>query len=94
MAQAHHIDASAALADLLVASLSGPVAMSARPRREAPLRILTGVNMPAALVEIAYLTNTEQERLAQSEAYQNTVAQAIYDAVLQFRAYLEEQRAP
>jgi N-acetylmuramoyl-L-alanine amidase len=45
--------------------------------------------MPAVLVEMAYLSNPGQERLAQSEAYQGNVAQSILDAVLQFRTYLE-----
>ena len=63
--------------------------MGARPRRELPLRVLTSVNMPAVLVEMAYLSNADQERLAQSDAYQVSVAQSILDAVLQFRTYLE-----
>ena len=45
--------------------------------------------MPASLVEIAYLTNPGQEQQAQSAGYQGNVAQALYDAVLRFRGYLE-----
>jgi N-acetylmuramoyl-L-alanine amidase len=45
--------------------------------------------MPAVLVEMAYLSNTDQEKLAQSDVYQTSVAQSILDAVLQFRTYLE-----
>jgi len=45
--------------------------------------------MPASLVEIAYLTNPGQEQLAQSGDYQANVAQALYDAVLRFKNYLE-----
>ena len=63
-----------------------------RPRQDAPLRLLTSVNMPAALVEMAYLTNNAQERLVRSDEFQNAVAQGIYDGVLRFRSYLEEQR--
>ena len=63
--------------------------MGSRPRRELPLRVLTSVNMPAVLVEMAYLSNADQERLVQSDAYQVGVAQSILDAVLQFRTYLE-----
>jgi N-acetylmuramoyl-L-alanine amidase len=68
--------------------------LSAHGRREAPLRVLSSVNMPAALLEMAYLTNPNQERLARSDGYQSSVAQAVYNAVLRFRAYLEERRAP
>ena len=68
--------------------------MATRPRQDAPLRVLTGVNMPAALVEMAYLTNGEQERLVQSEAYQSSLAQAMFNAVVGFRSYLDSQRTP
>ena len=68
------------------------VTMAARPRQDAPLRLLTSVNMPAALIEMAYLTNAADRRLVRSEDYQNAMAQGIYDAVLRFRAYLEDQR--
>jgi N-acetylmuramoyl-L-alanine amidase len=45
--------------------------------------------MPAALVEIAYLTNPAQEQQAQSAEYQGAVAQSLYDAIVRFRSYLE-----
>jgi N-acetylmuramoyl-L-alanine amidase len=93
LAQVRHVESSAALAMSLEEGLRGAkVKMSARPRQEAPLRLLTSVNMPAALIEMAYLTNTADQRLIRTDDYQNTVAQGIYDAVLRFRAYLEEQR--
>jgi N-acetylmuramoyl-L-alanine amidase len=94
LAQARHVEASAVLAVIIERELRAQVMMSGRPRQEAPLRVLTGVNMPAALVEMAYLTNAAQERLAQSEAYQSSVAQAMYNAVVGFRTYLEERGAP
>jgi N-acetylmuramoyl-L-alanine amidase len=89
LAQARHTDASAAFAEILEEHLRTRVKMGTRPRRELPLRVLTSVNMPAVLLEMAYLSNADQERLAQSEAYQLNVAQSILDAVLQFRTYLE-----
>jgi N-acetylmuramoyl-L-alanine amidase len=94
LAQARHVDTSAVLAGILEQNLRAQVMMGARPRQDAPLRVLTGVNMPAALIEMAYLSNREQERLAQSEAYQSSLAQALYNAVVGFRGYLESQRTP
>jgi N-acetylmuramoyl-L-alanine amidase len=93
LAQARHVDQSAMLATVLEEALRGAkVPMGARPRQEAPLRVLTSVNMPAALIEMGYLTNDRQRRLVRSEEYQNAVAQGIYDGVLRFRSYMEEQR--
>ena len=94
LAQARHIQASAAFGALLEEDLRATVRMSARSRHEAPLRVLTSVNMPAALIEMAYLTNPEEARLLRSEEYQTSLAQGIYSAIVRFRSYLEGQRAP
>jgi N-acetylmuramoyl-L-alanine amidase len=92
LAQARHVEASEVLAGILERDLRAQVSMSARPRHEAPLRVLTGVNMPAALVEMGYLTNAAQERQVQTEAYQSSIAQAIYNSIVEFRGYLESRR--
>ena len=68
--------------------------MGPRPLQQAPMRVLSGANMPAALVEIAYLTNAEQERGVQSADFQTGIAQAMYDAVVRFRTYLEAAPTP
>jgi N-acetylmuramoyl-L-alanine amidase len=94
LAQVRHIEASAALAAILEDELRAHVAMSAQPRLQAPLRVLAGVNMPAALVELAYLTNPDDERRAQSEEFQMAVAQGVYGALLRFRTHLEAGRQP
>jgi N-acetylmuramoyl-L-alanine amidase len=93
LAQARHVDASAVLATALEQELRAKVSMGPRPRQQAPMRVLLGANMPAALVEFAYLTNPAQERLAAAEEYQNVVADALFDAIVRFRSYLEGQRA-
>jgi N-acetylmuramoyl-L-alanine amidase len=93
MAQAHHLDASASLASILEAALRAQqVPMSAQPLKRAPLRVLVGANMPAALIEIGYLTNDKQARQLPGAGFQNNVVQAVFNAILQFRARLEAQR--
>lgn len=94
LAQARHIGDSARLAELLEEGLRAHLTMSPRPLQQGPLRVLMAVDMPAALIEMAYLTNANQEQLAQSDSYQTSMTQAIYEAVLRFRSYLEEQRTP
>jgi N-acetylmuramoyl-L-alanine amidase len=91
LAQARHIGPSIALASMLEESLRARIPMSARPVKDAPLRVLSGANMPAVLIEMAYLTNAQQEDLARGAEYQEALAQAVYDAILRFRTYLEEQ---
>ena len=94
LAQSRHVEASAALAGILQESLRAQVPMGPRPLQEAPVRVLMAADMPAALVEFAYLTNQDQAARARTDAFQNSVAQGIYDAILRFRTYLEERRVP
>jgi N-acetylmuramoyl-L-alanine amidase len=89
MAQARHIDSSAVLAGQLAEELRARVPMAPRPLQRAPLRVLVGANMPAVLVEVAYLTNGGQAKQAASAEFQTAVAQAIYETITRFRSHLE-----
>ena len=85
LAQAEHIEASSRFATILQQELQKHAPMAAKPLQQEPMRVLSGVNMPAALVEMAYLTNAGQEQDVQSADFQNGIAQAMYDAVARFR---------
>lgn len=91
LAQAAHVEDSAILAGLLEAELRRHVPMGARPVQQAAMRVLTGANMPAALVEMAYLSNPADESRARGDDFRNGVAQALFDAIVRFRAFVEEQ---
>ncbi len=84
-AQARHIDASAALARAVEASLRSRVTMSPRALQQAPFRVLVGANMPAVLVEMGFMTNAAQVKQLTSEQYQNDVVQSLVDAIVTFR---------
>jgi N-acetylmuramoyl-L-alanine amidase len=90
LAQAQHIEASAMLAQVLEGELRERVPMGQRPIQQGPMRLLSAANMPAVLVEMAYLTNREQEKAASGDEFKNAVAQAVYNAIVRFRGYLEE----
>jgi N-acetylmuramoyl-L-alanine amidase len=92
MAQSRHVEKSAVLARLLEEELRTRVPMGPRPVRRAPLRVLIAANMPAVLLEIAYLTNPQQAQQAASAEFQTAVAQALYETVQRFRAHLEGER--
>lgn len=85
LAQARHIQDSAALARAIEASLRARVPMSPRALQQAPFRVLVGANMPAVLVEMGFMTNPLQEKQLSSDEYQNAVAQSLVDAIVQFR---------
>ena len=88
-AQARYLEQSAALAGFIEQSLRNRVEMSPRAVQQAPFRVLVGANMPAALVEIGYLSNADQETQLATGSYQDQVAQALLDALIKFRELLE-----
>jgi len=88
-AQARYLEQSAALAGFVEQSLRGRIEMSPRAVQQAPFRVLVGANMPAALVEIGYLSNAEQESQLTTASYQDQVAQSLLDALIKFREFLE-----
>jgi N-acetylmuramoyl-L-alanine amidase len=94
LAQAAHVETSAVFASLLEEELRRRVPMSPRPMQQAPMRVLTGANMPAALVEFAYLTNPEQAETLRGDEFKNAVAESLYDAIVRFRTFAETQGQP
>jgi len=88
-AQARYLEQSNALATIVERALRARVPMSPRAVQQAPFRVLVGANMPAVLVEIGYLSNPDQEQAVASGSYQDLVAQALVDAIVQFRDLVE-----
>jgi N-acetylmuramoyl-L-alanine amidase len=88
-AQARYLEQSSTLANLIEQSLRARVEMSPRAVQQAPFRVLVGATMPAVLVEIGYISNPEQEQALSSGAYQDQVVQSLFDALVQFRTFLE-----
>lgn len=88
-AQARYLEQSATLAGYIEEGLRARVEMSPRAVQQAPFRVLVGANMPAALVEIGYLSNPDQEQQLSSADYQGRIADSIFDALVKFRGLLE-----
>ena len=65
--------------------------------KQAPFVVLMGVNMPAALVEIGFITNRGEARKLRTREYQDAIAEAVTRAVRSYRdarhARLEEEGA-
>jgi len=88
MAQAAFIKQSARLAEAIQRELPALLTIEGRPSRslavenrgvkQARFKVLTGVACPAVLVEVAFMSNPEEEQKLIDEAFQMSVAQAIY----------------
>lgn len=94
MAQARHLAESAILAAFLEEELRARVEMSARPIQQAPFRVLVAANMPAVLLEMAFLSNPDQETQLNSDDFKNRIVQALFGSIVRYRARLEGTRRP
>jgi len=90
LAQLRFVPLSATLATMISDELKSRVEVGVPPVEQAPLRVLVGANMPAALVELGFLSNAEQEQQLVSEAYQGRLVQAMVEALMRFRAALDQ----
>ena len=81
MAQTDYLQESNALATMVQKSLVKNLRGKDRGVRQAPLAVLMGARMPAALVEIGYISNPEQEVKLNRDSHQEQIAKALYRAV-------------
>jgi N-acetylmuramoyl-L-alanine amidase len=91
LAQARHVDESARLATLVTEELGKLVKLSPRGVQQAPLRVLEGADTPAALIEMLYVSNPDQEKAAGTEEFKAALSLALYNAVARFRGFSEDQ---
>ena len=68
MAQAEHLEESSALASRIQEELAVVTGSEGRGVKQAPFRVLVGAAMPAVLVEVAFISNPEEEKLLASDA--------------------------
>jgi N-acetylmuramoyl-L-alanine amidase len=79
-----HLRASSRVAAAIQRNLAR-LAGGSRGVKQAPFVVLMGVNMPAALIEIGFLTNAEEAEQLRTEAYQERIADAVVRAVKTYR---------
>jgi len=85
MAQAEHLEESSALATRIQEELAAVTGSESRGVKQAPFRVLVGAAMPAVLVEVAFISNPEEEKLLSSGAYQAKIARALMRGIARYR---------
>jgi N-acetylmuramoyl-L-alanine amidase len=91
MAQSEHLEASSALASRIQEELALAAGSEGRGVKQAPFRVLVGAAMPAALVELAFISNPEEEKLLASDVWQSKVATALARGIARFE---QERSSP
>ena len=85
MAQAEHLEESSALASRIQEELADVTGSQGRGVKQAPFRVLVGAAMPAVLVEVAFISNAEEERLLVSDSYQSKVVAALVRGISRYQ---------
>ena len=75
---------SAVLAEVVHRALIRATGAQSRGVRQAPFLVLAGAKMPAALVEIGFISHPQEGRLLGKEKYQQRIAVALAAAVREF----------
>jgi N-acetylmuramoyl-L-alanine amidase len=93
MAQAEHLEESSALATRIQEELASVTGSGGRGIKQAPFRVLVGAAMPAVLVEVAFISNAEEEKQLSSDTYQGKVVSALVKGVARYQQQREQRAA-
>jgi N-acetylmuramoyl-L-alanine amidase len=81
LAQRETNTASFLFADRLVNAIRSTAPVLVKPHREAGFAVLTAPDIPSVLIELGYLSNSEEEVRLESPVQRRRLAQAILRAV-------------
>lgn len=93
LAQVSHIRESAGLAETIQQEFNGLLGTKDRGVRQAPFIVLEGAQMPAVLVEVAFLSNVLEARRLADTSFQDQATAALARAILDFKARYENPNA-
>jgi len=85
MAQSEHLAESEVFAKIIQNNLAQIMKNPNRGVKQAPFKVLMAANMPAALVELGFLTNARDQRNITSEEHQDRIVLILAQSILEFR---------
>jgi N-acetylmuramoyl-L-alanine amidase len=89
LAQQEYLNESSRLAQAVQEEMNRITGVQSRGVKQAPFKVLVGATMPAALVEVAFITNPDEESKIKSDAFQKTVVDALTTAVERYKTDYE-----
>jgi N-acetylmuramoyl-L-alanine amidase len=81
MAQAAYLKQSQRLAEIIQDELNTLLGTADRGIKQAPFKVLAGVASAAVLVEVAFISNPDEEKNLVTESFQQRIAQAIFQGI-------------
>ena len=76
---------SSGLAGQIVADFEGQIKLIKNPHRQAGFRVLQSPDLPAALVELGYLSNPEDEKLLKDGKWRERAAGLLAKSIETYR---------
>jgi len=55
--------------------------------------VLIGAGMPSVLAEMAFITNKQEGQLLKTPAYRQSIAEALFDAIVRYQRSLKVKSA-
>jgi N-acetylmuramoyl-L-alanine amidase len=89
LAQQAYLDESSRFAQAVQEEMNAATGVGNRGVKQAPFKVLVGATMPAALVEVGFISNPEEEEKLQTDSFQNLMVDAIVRAVQRYKTDYE-----
>ncbi|HYS52406.1 MAG TPA: N-acetylmuramoyl-L-alanine amidase [Thermoanaerobaculia bacterium] len=85
LAQQEYLNESSRFAQAVQEEMNRATHVQNRGVKQAPFKVLVGATMPAALVEVAFITNPDEESKLQNNDFQKLVVDALTTAVERYK---------
>jgi len=85
LAQQAYLDESSRFAQAIQEELNAATSIANRGVKQAPFKVLIGATMPAALVEIGFISNPEEEAKLQTSEFQDSMVAAMTRAIERYK---------
>lgn len=89
LAHQEYLHESSRFAQSVQEELNVVSGVESRGVKQAPFKVLVGATMPAALVEIAFISNPDEEAKLQTEEFQSRVVDALTRAIQKYKTDYE-----
>jgi len=89
LAQQEYLNESSRFAQDIQEEMNRITGVQSRGVKQAPFRVLVGATMPAALVEVGFITNPEEESKLTSDLFQKSVVDALTTAIQRYKTDYE-----
>ncbi|MEA2488637.1 MAG: N-acetylmuramoyl-L-alanine amidase, partial [Acidobacteriota bacterium] len=89
LAQQSYLDESSRFAQAVQEEMNAASAVHNRGVKQAPFKVLVGATMPAALVEVGFISNPEEEAKLQTPEFQTMLVEALTRAVQRYKTEYE-----